>query len=195
MIAAMLLAICDGRKRRAAGSRQYARLVGDARRASCRCSWLWFWVRRAGFRFALRPPAPDPRRARAGRADPAGGVRRRHLPDQPLHRPVLPRPPGGRLLRLPGAWPTGSTSCRSASSASRWARRSCRRCRASSRRTTCGGAQRVQSNAIELGLLLTIPAAVGLFICRRPAGQRVLLSAASSTADDVAVTAATSRCW
>jgi putative peptidoglycan lipid II flippase len=31
-----------------------------------------------------------------------------------------------------------------------------------------GGAQRVQSNAIELGLLLTIPAAVGLFFAAQP---------------------------
>lgn len=31
-----------------------------------------------------------------------------------------------------------------------------------------GGAQRVQSNAIELGLLLTVPAAVGLYFAARP---------------------------
>lgn len=31
-----------------------------------------------------------------------------------------------------------------------------------------GGAQRVQSNAIELGLLLTVPAAVGLFVAAHP---------------------------
>jgi putative peptidoglycan lipid II flippase len=31
-----------------------------------------------------------------------------------------------------------------------------------------GGAQRVQSNAIELGLLLTVPAAVGLYFAAQP---------------------------
>ncbi len=51
-----------------------------------------------------------------------------------------------------------------------------------------GGAQRVQSNAIELGLLLTVPAAVGLYFAATPLvsaiylGGRFDLTAAANTA-------------
>lgn len=53
-----------------------------------------------------------------------------------------------------------------------------------------GGAQRVQSNAIELGLLLTVPAAVGLFFAAHPLVSAFYLGGKFS-ADDVVSTAST----
>jgi putative peptidoglycan lipid II flippase len=56
-----------------------------------------------------------------------------------------------------------------------------------------GGAQRVQSNAIELGLLLTVPAAVGLFFAAQPLvsafyfGGKFGLDDVASTASVVAM--------
>lgn len=51
------------------------------------------------------------------------------------------------------------------------------------------GAQRVQSNAIELGLLLTVPAAVGLFFAAHPLVSAIYLGG-KFTADAVSNTAA-----
>ncbi len=51
-----------------------------------------------------------------------------------------------------------------------------------------GGAQRVQSNAIELGLLLTIPAAVGLFFAAKPLVTAIFFQG-RFTADDASMTA------
>jgi putative peptidoglycan lipid II flippase len=50
-----------------------------------------------------------------------------------------------------------------------------------------GGAQRVQSNAIELGLLLTVPAAVGLFCAAQPLVSAFYLGGKFGL-DDVATT-------
>lgn len=50
-----------------------------------------------------------------------------------------------------------------------------------------GGAQRVQSNAIELGLLLTVPAAVGLFFAAHPLVSAFYFGGKFGT-DDVAST-------
>lgn len=50
-----------------------------------------------------------------------------------------------------------------------------------------GGAQRVQSNAIELGLLLTVPAAVGLFFAAQPLVS-AFYSGGKFDAGDVAAT-------
>ncbi|MBL0021534.1 MAG: murein biosynthesis integral membrane protein MurJ [Sphingomonadales bacterium] len=56
-----------------------------------------------------------------------------------------------------------------------------------------GGAQRVQSNAIELGLLLTVPAAVGLFCAAQPLvsafyfGGKFGMDAVNNTASVVAM--------
>jgi putative peptidoglycan lipid II flippase len=52
-----------------------------------------------------------------------------------------------------------------------------------------GGAQRVQSNAIELGLLLTVPAAVGLFFAAHPLVSAIYLGG-KFTAEAVNNTAA-----
>ncbi|MBK6707745.1 MAG: murein biosynthesis integral membrane protein MurJ [Sphingomonadales bacterium] len=52
-----------------------------------------------------------------------------------------------------------------------------------------GGAQRVQSNAIELGLLLTVPAAVGLFCAAQPLVSAFYFGGKFGT-DDVTNTAA-----
>ena len=52
-----------------------------------------------------------------------------------------------------------------------------------------GGAQRVQSNAIELGLLLTIPAAVGLYFAAEPLVSAFYFGG-KFAADDVAATSA-----
>lgn len=52
-----------------------------------------------------------------------------------------------------------------------------------------GGAQRVQSNAIELALLITIPAAVGLFFASQPIVSAIYLGG-RFTMDDVSATAA-----
>jgi putative peptidoglycan lipid II flippase len=57
-------------------------------------------------------------------------------------------------------------------------------------REDAGGAQRVQSNAIELGMLLTIPAAVGLFFAAEPLTTAIYLGG-KFEAGDVATTAAT----
>lgn len=51
-----------------------------------------------------------------------------------------------------------------------------------------GGAQRVQSNAIELGLLLTVPAAVGLYFAAQPLVSAFYFGGKFG-ADDVATTA------
>lgn len=52
-----------------------------------------------------------------------------------------------------------------------------------------GGAQRVQSNAIELALLITVPAAVGLFFAAQPIVSAIYLGG-RFTMDDVNATAA-----
>lgn len=52
-----------------------------------------------------------------------------------------------------------------------------------------GGAQRIQSNAIELALLITIPAAVGLFFAAQPIVSAIYLGG-RFTMDDVNATAA-----
>jgi len=52
-----------------------------------------------------------------------------------------------------------------------------------------GGAQRVQSNAIELGLLLTVPAAVGLYFAAQPLVSAFYFGGKFG-ADDVAATSA-----
>ena len=51
-----------------------------------------------------------------------------------------------------------------------------------------GGAQKVQSNAIELGLLLTVPAAVGLYMAATPL-VNAFYAGGRFTADDVTATA------
>lgn len=53
-----------------------------------------------------------------------------------------------------------------------------------------GGAQRVQSNAVELGLLLTVPAAVGLYFAATPLVRAIYLGGrfdAAAAADTAAV--------
>jgi putative peptidoglycan lipid II flippase len=53
-----------------------------------------------------------------------------------------------------------------------------------------GGAQRVQSNAIEIGLLLTVPASIGLYFAAEPLATAIYLGG-KFDAGDVAMTAAT----
>ncbi len=53
-----------------------------------------------------------------------------------------------------------------------------------------GGAQRVQSNAIEIGMLLTVPAAVGLYFAAEPLTSAIYLGGKFDSGD-VAMTAAT----
>ena len=65
------------------------------------------------------------------------------------------------------AMATAGTSCRWGSSGSRWAPPSCPRCRAIAREEN-EEAQRLQSNAIELAMLLTVPAAAALFVRAAP---------------------------
>lgn len=54
-------------------------------------------------------------------------------------------------------------------------------------RDDAGGAQRIQSNAVELGLLITLPAAFALFILAGPLVQAIF-QGGNFSADDVATT-------
>ena len=151
-------------------------------------SWLWFWVRRAGFRFAFARPRLTP------------GVRE-------LGVLILPAVFGAgiyqisrftdlfflgrleegsfvflalanRLNQLPLGIIGIALGTAILPALSRFIAQN-----------DLGGAQRVQSNAIELGLLLTVPAAVGLFVAADPLVSAFYFGGKFGL-DDVAVTSA-----
>lgn len=151
--------------------------------------WLWFWVRRAGFRFRLHRPRLTPEVRELGvlilPAVFGAGI---YQISRFLDLFFLGRLPEGsftylamadRLNQLPLGIIGIALGTAILPSLSRFIAQD-----------DPGGAQRVQSNAIELGLLLTIPAAVGLFFAAQPLTTAIYLGG-KFAADDVAATAQT----
>jgi putative peptidoglycan lipid II flippase len=151
--------------------------------------WLWFWVHRAVFRFKLHRPRLSP------------GVRELGLLILPaifgagiyqISRFVdlffLGRLPEGsfvylamadRLNQLPLGIIGIALGTAILPALSRFIALDDQR-----------GAQRVQSNAVEIGMLLTVPAAVGLYCAAGPLAQAIYLGGKFDAAD-AAATAAT----
>lgn len=151
--------------------------------------WLWFWVRRAGFRFRLHRPRLTPEVRELGvlilPAVFGAGI---YQISRFLDLFFLGRLPEGsftylamadRLNQLPLGIIGIALGTAILPSLSRYIAQD-----------DPGGAQRVQSNAIELGLLLTIPAAVGLFFAAQPLTTAIYLGG-KFAAEDVAATAQT----
>jgi putative peptidoglycan lipid II flippase len=191
MIAAMLLAIAqDGGTNPESAAIMLAWSVTVA--GIMQMSWLYFWARRAGFRFAIRRPRLT------------GDVRELGVLILPavfgagiyqISRFIdlffLGRLEEGsfvflaladRLNQLPLGIIGIALGTAILPALSRFIAQDDQ-----------GGAQRVQSNAIELGLLLTVPAAVGLFCAAQPLvsafyfGGKFGLDDVTSTASVVAM--------
>ncbi len=133
----------------------------------CQVSWLWFWVRKAGFRFALaRPRLTTGVRELGVLILPAVFGAGIYQISRFTDLFFLGRLEEGsfvflaladRLNQLPLGIIGIALGTAILPALSRFIAQD-----------DAGGAQRVQSNAIELGLLLTIPAAVGLYVASEP---------------------------
>jgi putative peptidoglycan lipid II flippase len=166
MIAAMLLAIAiDG----GADPEQTALLLAGSVSVAgiAQMLWLWFWAHRAGFRFKLqRPRFTSDVRELGVLILPAifgAGI---YQISRFIDLFFLGRLEEGsfvflaladRLNQLPLGIIGIALGTAILPALSRFIAQD-----------DAGGAQRIQSNAIELGLLLTIPAAVGLFFAAQP---------------------------
>jgi len=174
-----------------ADPRRAAYFVGSAAALSgfLQMIWLFFWVRRAGFRFSLHLPRLSPDvKALGVLIVPAifgAGV---YQLSRFLDLFFLGRLPEGsftylamadRLNQLPLGIIGIALGTAILPALSRFIATN-----------DTGGAQRVQSNAIEIGMLLTIPAAVGLFCAAGPLTSAIYLGG-KFDAGDVAATAAT----
>jgi putative peptidoglycan lipid II flippase len=143
-----------------------------------------------GFRFRLHRPrlSPDVRKLGVLIMPAMFGAGVYQLSRFP--RPVLPWAPARRFVHLSGhgrpAQPVAARHHRHCP----WHRDPARPVALHRQDDDAGGAQRVQSNAIEIGMLLTIPAAVGLFCAAQPLASAIYLGG-KFDAGDVAATAAT----
>lgn len=188
IIAALLIVLAtDG----GTDPRRAAYFVGVAAALSgfLQMAWLFFWVRRAGFRFALHRPrfSPDVRALGVLIVPAIFGAGVYQL-SRFLDLFFLGRLPEGsftylamadRLNQLPLGIIGIALGTAILPALSRFIATD-----------DAGGAQRVQSNAIEIGMLLTIPAAVGLFCAAGPLASAIYLGGRFD-AGDVATTAAT----
>ncbi|MCC6924437.1 murein biosynthesis integral membrane protein MurJ [Novosphingobium sp.] len=188
LIAALLyVQFSDG----GADPQRTAWLVGIAASTSgfLQMTWLWFWARKAGFRFPLHRPRLTPEVRELGvlivPAVFGAGI---YQLSRFLDLFFLGRLPEGafvylamadRLNQLPLGIIGIALGTAILPSLSRFIARN-----------DAGGAQRVQSNAIELGMLLTIPAAVGLFFAAQPLTAAIYLGG-KFDAQDVTATAST----
>ena len=163
--------------------------VGAATSGFLQMVWLWFWARRAGFRFRLHRPRINQDIKELGAlilpAVFGAGI---YQISRFLDLFFLGRLPEGsfvylamadRLNQLPLGIIGIALGTAILPALSRFIAQNDK-----------GGAQRVQSNAIELGMLLTVPAAVGLFCAAGPLTTAIYLGG-KYEADDVAMTAAT----
>lgn len=152
-------------------------------------AWLWFWARRAGFSFKLHRPRFSPEVRELGvlilPAVFGAGI---YQVSRFLDLFFLGRLPEGsfvylamadRLNQLPLGIIGVALGTAILPALSRFIAKEDQ-----------GGAQRVQSNAMELGLLLTVPAAVGLFFASGPLTTAIYLGG-KFDASDVSATAAT----
>jgi putative peptidoglycan lipid II flippase len=152
-------------------------------------AWLWFWARRAGFRFKLHRPRLSPDIKELGvlilPAVFGAGI---YQVSRFLDLFFLGRLPEGsfvylamadRLNQLPLGIIGVALGTAILPALSRFIARE-----------DLGGAQRVQSNAMELGLILTVPAAVGLFFAAGPVTNAIYLGGKFNTSD-ASATAAT----
>jgi putative peptidoglycan lipid II flippase len=187
MIAAMLLAIAiDG----GADPEQTALLLAGSVSVAgiAQMLWLWFWAHRAGFRFKLqRPRFTSDVRELGVLILPAifgAGI---YQISRFIDLFFLGRLEEGsfvflaladRLNQLPLGIIGIALGTAILPALSRFIAQD-----------DAGGAQRIQSNAIELGLLLTIPAAVGLFFAAQPLVSAFYFGGKFGM-DDVASTAA-----
>lgn len=151
--------------------------------------WLWFWARRAGFHFKLHRPRLSPDVRELGvlilPAVFGAGI---YQVSRFLDLFFLGRLPEGsfvylamadRLNQLPLGIIGVALGTAILPALSRFIAREDQ-----------GGAQRIQSNALELGMLLTVPAAVGLFFAAEPLTTAIYLGGKFDMGD-VASTAAT----
>lgn len=151
--------------------------------------WLWFWVRRAGFKLRLHRPRATPEVKELGLlivpAVFGAGV---YQLSRFIDLFFLGRLPEGsftylamadRLNQLPLGIIGIALGTAILPALSRFIARQDQ-----------GGAQRVQSNAIELGMLLTVPAAVGLWCAAVPITSAIYLGGKYAM-EDVQATAAT----
>jgi putative peptidoglycan lipid II flippase len=152
-------------------------------------AWLWFWARRAGFRFNLHRPrfSPDVRELGVLILPAVFGAGIYQV-SRFLDLFFLGRLPEGSFVYLAMAdrlnqLPLGIIGVALGTAIlpmlSRFIAKSDQ-----------DGAQRVQSNAMELGLLLTVPAAVGLFFAAGPLTTAIYLGGKFDPGD-VSATAAT----
>jgi len=188
IIAALLFVLwSDG----GADPRRAAYLVGFAASTAglLQLLWLWFWARQAGFRLALHRPrfSPDVRELGVLIVPAVFGAGIYQI-SRFLDLFFLGRLPEGsfvylamadRLNQLPLGIIGIALGTAILPALSRFIARD-----------DAGGAQRVQSNAIELGMLLTIPAAVGLYFAAQPLTAAIYLGGKFDSTD-VASTAAT----
>ena len=166
MISALLLALwLDGGEdpRQAA----YFLAIGVATAGLLQMLWLFFWVRKAGFSFAIRKPkfTPDVRELGVLILPAVFGAGIYQI-SRFIDLFFLGRLPEGsfvylamadRLNQLPLGIIGIALGTAILPALSRFIAQNDK-----------GGAQRIQSNAIELGMLLTIPAAIALFFAAGP---------------------------
>lgn len=171
--------------------RRAAYFVGSAAATAglLQMAWLYYWVRKAGFRFALHSPRLTPEVRELGvlilPAIFGAGI---YQISRFIDLFFLGRLPEGsfvylamadRLNQLPLGIIGIALGTAILPALSRFIARDDQ-----------GGAQRVQSNAIEIGMLLTVPAAIGLFFAADPLATAIYLGG-KFDADDVAMTATT----
>ncbi len=162
---------------------------GAATAGLLQMAWLFYWVRKAGFRFALHRPRLKPDVRELGTlilpAVFGAGI---YQISRFIDLFFLGRLPEGSFVYLAMAdrhnqLPLGIIGIALGTAIlpalSRFIARD-----------DAGGAQRVQSNAIEIGMLLTVPAAVGLYFAAEPLATAIYLGG-KFDAGDVSMTAAT----
>lgn len=152
-------------------------------------AWLWFWARRAGFHFKLHRPrfSPDVRELGVLILPAVFGAGIYQV-SRFLDLFFLGRLPEGSFVYLAMAdrlnqLPLGIIGVALGTAILPMLSRFIAK-------ADQDGAQRVQSNAMELGLLLTVPAAVGLFFAAGPLTTAIYLGGKFDTGD-VSATAAT----
>jgi putative peptidoglycan lipid II flippase len=186
MIAAMLLAIATGAS--ADPERTAIYLACSVSVAGVlQMLWLWFWARRAGFRFQIQRPrfTADVRELGVLIVPAVFGAGIYQI-SRFIDLFFLGRLEEGsfvflaladRLNQLPLGIIGIALGTAILPALSRFIAQD-----------DAGGAQRIQSNAIELGLLLTVPAAVGLFCAAQPLVSAFYFGGKFGN-DDVAATA------
>lgn len=152
-------------------------------------TWLWFWVRKAGFRFKLHRPrlSPDVRQLGVLILPAVFGAGIYQI-SRFLDLFFLGRLPEGSFVYLAMAdrlnqLPLGIIGIALGTAILPMLSRFIAQ-------EDQGGAQRVQSNALELAMLLTVPAAVGLFFAAVPLTTAIYLGGKYDMGD-VSATAGT----